>query len=81
MVRAPFRRGTCGGACQTPPMIRQPTVLRIDDQGRVELLLGLLAESGLSPGASLLAFSDGDGRTVLRQAEHAVRDPLENGTL
>ncbi|MFD5790593.1 hypothetical protein ACFWH1_28720 [Streptomyces sp. NPDC127037] len=62
-------------------MIREPAELRIDDQGRVELPLGLLAESGLSPGASLLAFSDGDGRIVLRRAEDAVRDLLENGTL
>ncbi|MCU7702647.1 hypothetical protein ACGILS_09655 [Streptomyces albidoflavus] len=62
-------------------MIRQPAVFRIDDQGRVELLLSLLAESDLSPGVGLLAFSDGDGRIVLRQAEQAVRDPLENGTL
>ncbi|MGW0409858.1 hypothetical protein ACWDZX_00845 [Streptomyces collinus] len=55
--------------------------LGIDDHGQVELPLGLLAEAGLSPGASVLAYSDGDGRIVLRRAEDAIRDLLEDGAL
>ncbi|MGW2932616.1 hypothetical protein ACWDA7_12300 [Streptomyces sp. NPDC001156] len=62
-------------------MIREPVELGIDDHGHVELPLGLLAEAGLSPGASVLAYSDGDGRIVLRRAEDAIRDLLEDGVL
>ncbi|MER6132176.1 AbrB/MazE/SpoVT family DNA-binding domain-containing protein [Streptomyces sp. Alt3] len=62
-------------------MIREPAELRVDDSGRVEIPLGLLAEAGISPGTELLAFSDGDGRIVLRRAEDAVRDLLEDGRL
>ena len=62
-------------------MIREPAELRVDDSGRVEIPLGLLAEAGISPGTELLAFSDGDGRIVFRRAEDAVRDLLEEGRL
>ncbi|MEW2634738.1 AbrB/MazE/SpoVT family DNA-binding domain-containing protein [Streptomyces sp. NPDC048389] len=62
-------------------MIREPAELRVDDSGRVEIPLGLLAEAGISPGTELLAFSDGDGRIVFRRAEDAVRDLLEDGRL
>lgn len=62
-------------------MIREPAELRVDDSGRVEIPLGLLAEAGISSGTELLAFSDGDGRIVLRRAEDAVRDLLEEGRL
>ncbi|MEU2055241.1 hypothetical protein [Streptomyces bungoensis] len=62
-------------------MIREPVELGIDDHGQVELPLGLLAEAGLSPGTSVLAYSDGDGRIVLRRAEDAIRDLLEDGAL
>ncbi|MGW0283627.1 AbrB/MazE/SpoVT family DNA-binding domain-containing protein [Streptomyces sp. NPDC003236] len=55
--------------------------LGIDDHGQVELPLGLLAEAGLSPGTSVLAYSDGDGKIVLRRAEDAIRDLLESGAL
>ena len=55
--------------------------LTIDDEGRVYLPLGLLAEAGLDPGSHVLAFSDGDGRLVLRRQEDAIRDLLERGTL
>ncbi|MBD0741640.1 AbrB/MazE/SpoVT family DNA-binding domain-containing protein [Streptomyces sp. CBMA152] len=60
-------------------MIREPAEITIDDSGRVELPLGLLAEAGLSPGSDLVAFSDGDGKIVLRRAEDAVRNLLERG--
>lgn len=43
--------------------------------------MGLLAEAGMAPGSDLLAFSDGDGRIVLRRAEDAMRDLLERGEL
>ncbi|MFJ5815291.1 hypothetical protein [Streptomyces sp. NPDC093108] len=62
-------------------MLREPAELRVDDHGRVDLPIGLLAESGISLGSDLLAFSDGDGRIVLRRAEDAVGDLLERGEL
>lgn len=62
-------------------MIREPAELHVDDQGRVELPLGLLAEAGITPGASVVAFSDGDGRIVLKRAEDAIKDLIEKGTL
>ncbi|MFE6183135.1 hypothetical protein ACFQ6U_01610 [Streptomyces sp. NPDC056465] len=57
-------------------MLREPAELRVDDHGRVELPMGLLAEAGMGPGSDLLDFSDGDGRIVLRRAEDAMRDLL-----
>ncbi|MFE7032174.1 hypothetical protein ACFU9Y_17830 [Streptomyces sp. NPDC057621] len=62
-------------------MLREPAEIRVDDRGRVELPLGLLAEAGIAPGSGLLAFSDGDGRIMLRRAEDAMRDLLECGKL
>lgn len=62
-------------------MIREPAELHVDDQGRVELPLGLLAEAGITPSASVVAFSDGDGRIVLKRAEDAIKDLIEKGTL
>ncbi|WP_329336555.1 AbrB/MazE/SpoVT family DNA-binding domain-containing protein [Streptomyces sp. NBC_00663] len=62
-------------------MLREPAELHVDDQGRVELPLGLLAEAGIAPGTDLVAFSDGDGRIVLRRAEDAIRDFIEKGML
>ncbi|MFE6406562.1 hypothetical protein ACFVOR_06465 [Streptomyces sp. NPDC057837] len=35
-------------------MIREPTEIKIDEHGRIELPLGLLAEAGLSPGSSVM---------------------------
>ncbi|WP_340560180.1 AbrB/MazE/SpoVT family DNA-binding domain-containing protein [Streptomyces sp. GSL17-111] len=60
-------------------MLREPVELSVDDHGRVELPLGLLAEAGISPGAELVAFSNGDGRIVLRRAEDSIRDLIEEG--
>ncbi|WLQ34685.1 hypothetical protein P8A18_15130 [Streptomyces castrisilvae] len=48
-------------------MIREPAELQIDDDGRVSLPLGLLAEAGLDAAGRILAFSDGDGRIVLQR--------------
>ncbi|MGW6769339.1 hypothetical protein ACWGBX_02845 [Streptomyces sp. NPDC055037] len=62
-------------------MLREPAEIRVDDRGRVELPLGLLAEAGIAPGSGLLALSDGDGRIMLRRAEGAMRDLLERGKL
>lgn len=62
-------------------MIREPAEITVDEAGRVELPLGLLAEAGLDVGSHLLAFSDGDGRIILRRAEDATRDLLEHGRL
>ncbi len=38
--------------------------------------MGLLAEAGLNPGSKVLAFSDADGRIVLRRFEDSVEDLL-----
>jgi bifunctional DNA-binding transcriptional regulator/antitoxin component of YhaV-PrlF toxin-antitoxin module len=53
----------------------------INQDGSVTLSMGLLAEAGLNPGDLVMAFSDGDGRIVLRRHADAVRDLLERGTL
>ncbi|MFJ4713214.1 hypothetical protein [Streptomyces sp. NPDC088785] len=42
-------------------MIREPAELDVDEAGRVEIPLGILAEAGISPGIKLLVFNDGDG--------------------
>ncbi|WP_035795727.1 hypothetical protein [Kitasatospora mediocidica] len=57
-------------------MIREPfeTVIRMD--GTVELPMGILVEAGLAVGAKIIAFSDGDGRIVLRREADAVDDLL-----
>ncbi|MEG8276592.1 MULTISPECIES: hypothetical protein [unclassified Streptomyces] len=62
-------------------MIREPAELQIDDEGRVSLPLGLLAEAGLDTGGRILAFSDGDGRIVLQREADAVEALLRDGTL
>ncbi|MGW4661199.1 AbrB/MazE/SpoVT family DNA-binding domain-containing protein [Streptomyces sp. NPDC004279] len=62
-------------------MIREPAELTVGEDGTVVLPLGVLAEAGLSPGSSVMAYSDGDGRIVLRRAEDAMRSLLEDGTL
>ncbi|WP_413101961.1 hypothetical protein [Streptomyces sp. Inha503] len=62
-------------------VLREPAEVSVDDQGCVELPLGLLVEASLLPGVGLVAFSDGDERIVLRRAEEAVRDLVEKGML
>ncbi|MBA9047180.1 MULTISPECIES: hypothetical protein [Streptomyces] len=62
-------------------MIREPAEVTIDEYGRVELPMGLLAEAGLGCGSRLLAYSAGDGRIVLRRAEDAIADLLGEGDL
>ncbi|WP_369164562.1 hypothetical protein [Streptomyces sp. AFD10] len=57
-------------------MLREPAELRVDDQGRVELPLGILAEAGIAPGIDVMAFSEG----VTRRSD-AVTDLIERGTL
>ncbi|MFD3661965.1 hypothetical protein ACFWVF_15410 [Streptomyces sp. NPDC058659] len=62
-------------------MIREPAEAVVTDVGTVEIPLGLLAEAGLSPGAAVLIYSDGDGRIIVRRKADAIRDLVENGTL
>ncbi|MEI5525236.1 MULTISPECIES: hypothetical protein [Streptomyces] len=62
-------------------MIREPAEVRLGEDGTVEIPLGVLAEAGLDPGTLLVAYSDGDGRVVLRRQEDAIRDLLERGDL
>ncbi|MET9379815.1 hypothetical protein ABZY09_01695 [Streptomyces sp. NPDC002928] len=62
-------------------MIREPAEVRLGEDGTVEIPLGILAEAGLDPGALLMAYSDGDGRVVLRRQEDAIQDLLERGDL
>ncbi len=60
-------------------MLREPAELRIDDRGRAELPLGILTEVGIAPGTDAMAFSDGDGRIVIRRLADAVNDLVEVG--
>ncbi|MEW1863064.1 hypothetical protein AB0399_22320 [Streptomyces sp. NPDC088194] len=62
-------------------VIREPAEVRLGEDGSVEIPLGVLTEGGLNPGMLLVAYSDGDGRVVLRQQENAIRDLLERGVL
>lgn len=62
-------------------MIREPAELQIDDEGRVSLPLGLLAEAGLDAGSRILAFSDGDGRVVLWREADAAESLLRGEAL
>ncbi|MFF1351193.1 AbrB/MazE/SpoVT family DNA-binding domain-containing protein [Streptomyces sp. NPDC058322] len=62
-------------------MIREPAETTVSQAGIVEIPLGVLAEAGLSPGAAVVVYSDGDGRIVVRRKEDAIRDLLENGSL
>ncbi|WP_097963590.1 hypothetical protein [Streptomyces sp. or20] len=61
-------------------MIREPAEVSVERDGRVELPFGLLAEAGINVGEDLLAFSEGDGRIVLRHASDAINDLLNQGT-
>ncbi|GGZ12263.1 hypothetical protein CP967_18125 [Streptomyces nitrosporeus] len=62
-------------------MIREPAELSIDEDGKVSLPIGLLAEAGLGTGARIMAFSDGDGRIVLQREADALERLLQEGTL
>ncbi|GGQ45017.1 hypothetical protein ACFUVV_02705 [Streptomyces sp. NPDC057376] len=62
-------------------MIREPAELSIDEDGKVSLPIGLLAEAGLGTGARIMAFSDGDGRIVLQREADAMEKLLQDGTL
>ncbi|MET9195646.1 hypothetical protein ABZX60_20420 [Streptomyces olivaceus] len=62
-------------------MIREPAELSIDEDGKVSLPIGLLAEAGLGTGARVMAFSDGDGRIVLQREADAMEKLLQDGTL
>ena len=61
-------------------MIREPVEVSVSEDGSLTLPMGLLVEAGLDIGDPLLAYSDGDGRIVLRRAEDAIADLLANGT-
>lgn len=62
-------------------MLRQPEEVQVGPEGQVALPLGLLAEAGLDPGSTVVAYSDGPGRVVLRRASDAAEDLLRSGTL
>lgn len=65
----------------TPLMLREPVQVQIGDDGAVRLPLGLLVEAGLDPGSEILAYSDGDGRVVMRRLADAEEDLLSRGDL
>ncbi|MEU5491279.1 MULTISPECIES: AbrB/MazE/SpoVT family DNA-binding domain-containing protein [unclassified Streptomyces] len=62
-------------------MIREPAQVSIDASGRVEIPLGILAEAGLDTGSVVLAYSDGDGRILLRRLTDAIDDLLHGEAL
>ncbi|MDH6703548.1 bifunctional DNA-binding transcriptional regulator/antitoxin component of YhaV-PrlF toxin-antitoxin module [Kitasatospora sp. MAA19] len=62
-------------------MIREPAEATVGENGTVEVPLGVLAETGLYPGAVVMIYSDGDGRIVIRRQGDALRDLLEHGNL
>ncbi|GAA2996597.1 hypothetical protein GCM10010519_31950 [Streptomyces lactacystinicus] len=62
-------------------MLREPAEVTIDESGRVQIPLGVLAEAGLDTGSPVLAYSDGDGRIVLRRLTDAIDDLMLDGEL
>ncbi|GAA2635235.1 hypothetical protein GCM10010425_40970 [Streptomyces spororaveus] len=62
-------------------MIREPAQVTIDASGQVQIPLGILAEAGLDAGSAVLAYSDGDGRIVLRRLTDAMDDLLHGEEL
>lgn len=68
-------------AWQTRPMLREPAEVTIDANGRVQIPLGILAEAGLDTESPVLAYSDGDGRIVLRRLTDAIDDLMLDGQL
>ncbi len=62
-------------------MLRQPWQINIGSNGGVVLPLALLAEAGFDPGSAAVAYSDGDGRIVIRREDDALDDLLHLGSL
>ncbi|MFC9961356.1 hypothetical protein [Streptomyces nigra] len=62
-------------------MLREPSEVEIDENGRAEIPMGVLVEAGLAPGTRVFAYSAGDGRIVLRRAEDALAELTETGNL
>lgn len=62
-------------------MLREPVQLTINDDGSIQLPLGLLAEAGLGCGSEITAYCLGDGRITLRRAEDAINELLSTGDL
>lgn len=77
------RADTDGGdrTSDTARVLRQPWEVRIQEDGGVLLPLALLAEAGLDPGSAVFAYSDGDGRIVIRREDDALADLLRLGSL
>ncbi|WP_406183894.1 AbrB/MazE/SpoVT family DNA-binding domain-containing protein [Streptomyces sp. NBC_01006] len=68
-------------ACENHLTIREPAQVTIDASGQVQIPLGILAEAGLDAGSAVLAYSDGDGRIVLRRLTDAMDDLLHGEEL
>jgi bifunctional DNA-binding transcriptional regulator/antitoxin component of YhaV-PrlF toxin-antitoxin module len=62
-------------------MLREPAELAINEEGTLQLPMGVLAEAGLSPGQRVLAYSAGDGRIVVRRYEDAIEELTSTGSL
>lgn len=62
-------------------MIRQPEELLLGADGTLVVPLSLLAEAGLDPGTTVVAYCAGDGRIVLRRSQDALAELLGDGTL
>lgn len=68
-------------ARQTDQVLRQPAEVEIDQNGHMVLPMSVMAESGLDPGTTVVAYSGGDGRIVLRRSSDAAAELLTQGTL
>lgn len=55
-------------------MTVNPSEVEIDAAGSVAIPMSVLAEAGLNPCETVLAYSDGDGRIVLQRLTDAMHD-------
>lgn len=73
----PVRVRACAGSLKWC----SDSLRRISSDGQVAVPLGLLAEAGVDSGTSIVVYSDGAGRIVLRRADDALEELLSSGSL
>lgn len=62
-------------------VIRSSSEVTVRADGTVALPMSILAEAGINPDETLLAYSEGDGRIVLRRLDDAVSDLISGRPL